>query len=235
MIVIIILSLLMQTFSIAAEPNNVEANSTIEKKDTQCFHGFKHYFGSCCNQKKTEEEVAECEIQIDPSVLSTLPSEMGPDNDANNEIGCIQRIVNYFSCGTKEKLEDQQEANSQNISDCDMPIDPTIIDELPKEIANDEDERNLKERLAGYFELIPKKLGDGKNYIFKKISTPTGTTIIAVVYSGAQAVTNFGWAFNWTRLGIDATTALKISEGFGIATAGLCVALGVMVPVVVFI
>lgn len=82
---------------------------------------------------------------------------------------------------------------------------------------------------------IPQKLSEGKNYIFQKIATTEGTTFIAVVYSTAQAITNFGWAFNWAHLGIKQESALIISESFGIATAGLCLLFGACLPCIVYV
>lgn len=121
---------------------------------------------------------------------------------------------------------------SKLIFSTEIEIEHTTIDNpifLMENSTNNSDK--IEETSFSYCDKIRK----AKNLFFRKLSTPTGITTIAVVYSAAQGVTNFIWAFNWTRLGIDLETALKISEGGGISTAGLCWLFGVSLPVIVYI
>ncbi len=153
------------------------------------------------------------------------------------KISCFARIKNWWQ-GLESEVSSPNEAPACEIDMNYWPEElppPESFAELPDVIEEAGNDEGFWKKAAADCGSFPQKLKNGKDWVFRKVSTPAGTTFLAVVYSAAQGVTNLGWALNWTRLGVDEVAAPQISEAFGITTAGLCFLFGVAVPMVVYI
>jgi hypothetical protein len=68
------------------------------------------------------------------------------------------------------------------------------------------------------------------------LASPRGLAIVATVYAAAQAISNFMWAFRWSKhTDCSEETSLTIQEWGGLTASIENLALGVLIPVIVYL